>query len=112
MAKKPVIGLSTHQFTCGKSNKFTIYGANFTKNVNVKLEETRHGKDHVWVIQKVTSNATPGSDDGTEITVEATPTKRNGTPCDARPVGDLTVTVTNNGGPSTAANSNDVHYSP
>jgi hypothetical protein len=98
MSKKPVIkDIDNTTFHCEKAETFKILGENFAEDVTVDLEETRHKKDHEWKPPhlKAHSNATPGQENGTEIVVTSTPRKKDGSKCDGRPVGDLTITVTN-----------------
>jgi hypothetical protein len=100
VATKPVVtGPSVTSFTCDQANSFEITGSKFAKNVVVDLAETRHKKDHAWhqdTNQYVSNASSASAVDGTRITVKSKPHRKDGKKCSGRPVGDLTITVTNN----------------
>ena len=120
MPTKPeVTDIDRKDFTCDVDNDFVIIGLRFTKHVTVDLAETRYKKDHEWVpaSQKRTSDASSETAaDGTHIRVRAKPRKKDGSKCDAKPLGDLTVTVTNDERSGTSTPSDpkpfDVAYNP
>ena len=100
MAIKPdVTGIDTTVFKCDVEEEFDIIGKNFANEVAVKLEETRHKLDHEWIpatLQCESNASSASAADGTRITVRSKPKKKDGSKCTERPLGDLTVTVTNN----------------
>jgi hypothetical protein len=118
VATKPVVTKpSITSFTCDQVNTFDIIGSKFSKNVVVDLAETRYLKDHAWdqdTNQYVSNASSASAVDGTCITVKSKPHKKDGSKCGGFPVGDLTITVTNNeAGTMTPSDpqSSDVTYS-
>jgi hypothetical protein len=100
VATKPVVtGPSVTSFICDQVNTFDVIGSQFSKNVVVDLAETRYKKDHVWdqdSNQYVSNASSDSAVDGTRITVKSKPHKKDNSKCGGHPVGDLTITVTNN----------------
>ena len=105
MPKKPA-PVQT-EFKCKEPNVVTVVGENFSAKVTVKLESTKHQ----WTPEEVPAQSGKG---GTEVTVRSTPTRKDKTECPKKgsgyPMGDLTITVTNDNGTEQTSDTAWVNY--
>jgi hypothetical protein len=98
---KPTVKKPRPRYTLGQANTFTIEGENFTDSVDVALRD-KNGKV-TWDPATLKQQATGGG--GTTVEVTSTP-KGHGTHGD----GDLSITVTNQGGDTSQEVSTTVDY--
>jgi hypothetical protein len=84
-----ITGPDEINFACNQRNDFDITGQGFSDEVSVVLEETELSIDHD------PERKYPSTDGGTRISVYTTP---HGSDCGKYPVGNLTMTVTNDTG--------------